>query len=74
MDRLGSRKTFAIFSGCSLATLVIYFAYINILVRFYTWNQDRKGSKEFKMVTPTTKLDGESAQPLLSSEENDIEN
>ena len=68
MDRVGSRKTFAILSACSLATFVIYFSYINILVRFCTWNQERKGSKEFKLVTTTATPGGESAQLLLTSD------
>ena len=32
MDSLGTRKLFAVFSACSLATLVLYFGYVNILV------------------------------------------
>ena len=73
MDRVGSRKTFAILSACSLATLVIYFAYINILVRLCTWNQEKKGSKEFKLVTPTTTSGGERVQLLLTSDGSDTD-
>lgn len=71
VDSLGTRKLFAIFSACSLATLVLYFGYVNILVHVPSWVKTRKIRVTLKLRnTSTTSSDGksESAQLLLASD------
>ena len=70
MDQMGAKKTFAIFSACSLATLVLYFAYVNVLVHICTWNKARKHSKAVKLSTAAGE-ETEGVQLLLSTEDTD---
>ena len=74
MDSLGTKKLFAVFSACSLATLVLYFGYVNILVHVRSWIKTRKTKVTLKLKnTSTTSSDGksESAQLLLASDDCD---
>ena len=72
MDSLGARKLFAVFSACSLATLVLYFGYVNILVRVRSWIKGRKSRLILKLNTSSTSGgESESAQLLLTSDDSD---
>ena len=68
MDSLGTRKLFSVFSACSLATLVLYFSYVNILVHVSSWIKTRKNSLTMRL---TTGDKSESAQLLLTSDDTD---
>ena len=73
MDSLGTRKLFAVFSACSLATLVLYFGYVNILVHVRSWIKGRKSSVILRLNTSTSMSgdESESAQLLLNSDDSD---
>ena len=71
MDKIGARKLFSIFSVCSLATLVLYFGYVNVLVHIPSWFKGRKNNIQLGLNTPSKGPydDHESSQLLMINSE-----
>ncbi len=76
MDRIGARATFVTFSAAAGATLVLYFAYVNVLSHALSWRKARQQNGAVELVaTPSEERDellapsGESEDSAPSGED-----
>ncbi len=68
MGKMGARKTFAVFSGCSIITMVLYFTYVNAVVPAVI--KSRRNTAELEMDSlSSSRMEGE--QLLASNSDSD---
>ena len=73
MEHVGAQETFAIFSACSLATLVLYSAYVNIFTFVCPCLKSTTAAIRTKLRDPAQHTSGEEKEQLLMSDEDPSE-
>ncbi len=65
MDLIGARRAFALFSLCSLGTLVLYFVYVNLV---YICSRLRSSSSNRAVPLQSPVGDAEDERPLVNND------